>query len=81
MEWRTYSPDGRVIEARRRRARWSVRCEETEATSESLVEAIRQALGYHRNASLATGTTAAEIEQWIRARAAEIEDDRLAGGQ
>jgi hypothetical protein len=73
IEWRTYTPDGRVLTVQRARLGWAADCEGNEAEHDSLVEAIRQAvageaLPLHRDETL---------EAWITETAAHIVGDTM----
>jgi hypothetical protein len=73
IEWRTYTPDGRVLTVRRTEAGWAAACEGTEAERISLVEAIRDvivggALPLRRESTL---------DLWIEETATHIVGDTL----
>jgi hypothetical protein len=73
IEWRTYTPDGRVLTVRDSDAGWIAECEGNEATRDSLVQAIRDAvvgpaLPLHRDETL---------DAWIRETAAHIVGDTM----
>lgn len=79
IEWRTYTPDGRVLTVRRSGGGWAAACDDGgEREHAQLVEAIRDALGQDRGEGLLIGAAgAASLEQWIRETAAHIVGDTL----
>jgi hypothetical protein len=73
IEWRTYTPDGRVLTVRRAGSGWVAACGGREAARESLVDALREAVvgeavPLRRDESL---------ESWIRETAAHILGDTI----
>jgi hypothetical protein len=78
IEWRTYTPDGRVLTVRREETRWIAACEGAEAEDERLVEAIRDAVGGDRGETMLRGFHSREaLEHWIQETATHIVGDTL----
>jgi hypothetical protein len=78
IEWRTYTPDGRVITVRRSDEGWRVECEGQSADSTQLIDALRDAVGSERGEGLLIGAKSnASLEQWLRETAAHIVGDTM----
>jgi hypothetical protein len=75
MEWRTYTPDGRVLTVRRDDGAWAAACDDgREYRNERLSEAIRDAVGHERGESLLTQWGAHDaLEAWVAEQAERIE--------
>ena len=78
IEWRTYTPDGRVLTVRRSSNGWIAACDGTEREHARLDDAIRDAVGGDRGESLLIGRRNSEsLEQWVQETAAHIMGDTL----
>jgi hypothetical protein len=78
IEWRTYTPDGRVLTVTRTGSDWCASCEGRDAESAQLIVALRDAVGHERGEGLMLGAASnAAMEQWIRETAAHIVGDTL----
>ena len=74
IEWRTYTPDGRVLTVERTAEGWAARCDGREYESESLVDALRDAVGHAHGEALRLHARSYEsIEQWVVEQAGRIE--------
>ncbi len=70
--WRTYTPDGRVLEIEHEDGAWLAICDGNRRTGATAHEAIAAAVG-REHASI--GTAEPEIEAWIAAQAARLESE------
>jgi hypothetical protein len=78
IEWRTYTPDGRVLTVSRTGTEWCASCEGRDAEHVQLIEALRDAVGQERGEGLLLGAAStAAMERWIRETAAHIVGDTL----
>ena len=76
IEWRTYTPDGRVLRVERKGPVWTAACDGAEAHCESLADAIRQAVAAHdQKVTPIVRPDAALLESWARETAGHIEGD------
>ncbi len=74
IEWRTYTPDGRVLTVRQSSSGWIVACDGDEFEGAELADAMREAVGLERGASLQLGVSAYDsIGAWIAEQSARIE--------
>lgn len=75
MEWRTYTPDGRVLTVRRTEGGWAAACDDgPEHERERLPDAIREAVGHDRGESLLMQWGAHDaLESWVAEQADRIE--------
>ena len=73
--WRTYAPDGRVLEVEHSDGEWSAACEGARATGSSAHEAIAGALGTEE---AGIGVADSSIEAWVAAHAAQLEAEASA---
>jgi hypothetical protein len=80
IEWRTYTPDGRVLIVRRVEHGWQATCDDEEPREdEELVQALRAAVGHERGETLTLGRQAHdETERWIVEQARRIERESRA---
>lgn len=63
-EWRTYTPDGREVEVRRRGEFWSVRCGSSQARSTNLDVALTRAI--RAETDVVAHTHEVDYPTWIR---------------
>jgi hypothetical protein len=77
IEWRTYTPDGRVLTVRRADGIWTAVCGDgDEYDSESLHDAIRDAVGHERGEALTLQLSAHDaVTAWVAEQAARIESE------
>jgi hypothetical protein len=68
--WRTYTPDGRVLEVEYAGGEWVAHCGGSRAVGASALEAIRAAVGSEQ-ASI--GSDLATLEPWLAEHAARLE--------
>jgi hypothetical protein len=75
IEWRTYTPDGRVLTVRREDDRWTAVCGDgREYADESLHDAIRDAVGHERGEALTLRLSAHDaLSAWVAEQAARIQ--------
>jgi hypothetical protein len=80
IEWRTYTPDGRVLVVRRTESGWVAACDGDEFESERLADAMRDAVGYERGETLQLGrSTHDTIAAWVAEQSARIEREAGTG--
>lgn len=81
IEWRTYTPDGRVLTVRRAHGGWAAACDDgRDYESESLTEAIRDAVGHERGESMLLHFGAHDaLTTWIAEQAERIEREAGSG--
>jgi hypothetical protein len=70
--WRTYTPDGRVLEVEYAGGEWIATCGGSRAVGATALEAIRAAVGSSQ-ASIGSGETA--LEPWLAEHAAQLESE------
>ena len=70
--WKTYTPDGRVLDVEYAEGEWVARCEGARGSGRSAHDAIAAALGTEE-ASI--GTPSDTVEAWVAAHAAQLEAD------
>ena len=76
MEWRTYTPDGRVLAVRQTETGWAVACNGAEVEGAGLADAIRDVVSAEPgNALLLHPEGRATLEHWVVEAAARIERD------
>jgi len=68
--WRTYTPDGRMLEVEFAAGEWIAHCGGTRAVASSGLEAIGEAVGTEE-ASI--GTPEPTLEAWVAEHAARLE--------
>jgi len=68
--WRTYTPDGRILEVEYAAGEWIARCGGIRAVRSSALEAIRAAIGTEE-ASI--GTSEPALGAWVAEHAARLE--------
>jgi hypothetical protein len=74
IEWRTYTPDGRVLVVRRTENGWHASCDGSEFESDRLADAMRDAVGHERGETLQLGRSAHDaIAAWVAEQSARIE--------
>ncbi len=73
IEWRTYTPDGKVLTVRSSERGWAATCEGAEAERQSLAEAIRAVI-FGGARQLRRETT---LDRWVEETAAHIVGDTL----
>lgn len=73
IEWRTYTPDGRVLTVWSSEGGWGAACEGREAERPSLVEAIRDAI----TSGAVPLRRESTLDLWIEETAAHIVGDTL----
>jgi NADPH:quinone reductase-like Zn-dependent oxidoreductase len=70
--WRTYTPDGRMLEVEYAAGRWVANCGGTRGVGASAVQAIRDAIGTEE---ATVGGRDAALEAWVAAHAAQLESE------
>jgi hypothetical protein len=70
--WRTYTPDGRVLEVEYAGGEWVAQCGGSRAVGTTALEAIRAAVGSGQ-ASIGSGEAA--LEPWLTEHAARLESE------
>jgi hypothetical protein len=70
--WRTYTPDGRVLEVEHLGGEWVAHCGGSRAVGKSALEAIRAAVGSEQ-ASI--GPRDPMLESWLTEHAAQLESE------
>ena len=70
--WRTYTPDGRVLEVEYAGGEWVARCDGARGVGTTALEAIRGAVG-RQQASIGSGEPA--LEPWLIEHAAQLESE------
>jgi hypothetical protein len=68
--WRTYTPDGRMLDVEYAAGEWIAHCGGTRAIGTSALEAISEAVG---TAEASIGTAEPSLEAWVREHAARLE--------
>ena len=68
--WRTYTPDGRMLEVEFAGGKWIAHCSGTRAVGSSALEAIREAVG---TAEASIGSSEPTLEAWVTEHAARLE--------
>ena len=68
--WRTYTPDGRMLEVERDGLEWVARCDGTRGAGASAREAITEALG---SGGVSIDPAEPDLKAWIAEAAARIE--------
>ena len=70
--WRTYTPDGRVLEVEYAGGEWVAHCGGARGVGTTALEAIRAAVGSEQ-ASIGSGDPA--LEPWLAEHAARLESE------
>ena len=70
--WRTYTPDGRMLEVEFEAGEWIAHCSGVRAVAPSALEAISEAVGIGE-ASIGRGGPA--LESWVAERAERLESE------
>jgi hypothetical protein len=70
--WRTYTPDGRMLEVEFAAGEWTARCGGVRAVASSALEAISEAVG---SSETTIGATEPTLEAWVAAHAAQLESE------
>jgi hypothetical protein len=74
IEWRTYTPDGRVLTVRQTESGWAASCNGEEHEGVDLTGVLRDAVGHDRGEALRLHAHShRQIEQWVVEQAARIE--------
>ena len=74
IEWRTYTPDGRVLTVRQTADGWSASCNGSDFEGDDLTEVLRDTVGHDRGEALRLHAGShAQIEEWVVEQAARIE--------
>jgi len=68
--WRTYTPDGRMLEVEHDGLEWVARCDGARGAGTSAREAITEALG---SDGISIAPSEPDLEAWIAEQAARIE--------
>jgi hypothetical protein len=72
MEWRTYTPDGRMLEVEHAGGQWVARCGSTRADGSSALEAITAAVD---SESDSIGSSGSSLGAWLADHAARLESE------
>lgn len=70
--WRTYTPDGRMLEVEYAAGEWKASCDGTRAVGSSALEAIADAVGTQQASIAPKG---GDLEAWIAEHAARLESE------
>jgi hypothetical protein len=70
--WRTYTPDGRMLEVEHTAGEWTARCGGRRAVAATALEALSEAVGSDRTA---IGSSGSGVATWLSAQAAKLEDE------
>jgi len=70
--WRTYTPDGRMLEVEYAAGEWVARCGGVRAAAPSALEAISEAVGPEQ---ATIGTSEPSLAAWVAAHAAQLESE------
>jgi hypothetical protein len=70
--WRTYTPDGRVLEVEHANGEWVARCGGARGVGATALEAIRAAVA-RKQASI--GSADPSLESWLTEHAARLESE------
>jgi hypothetical protein len=68
--WRTYTPDGRMLEVEHEGGAWAATCDGVRGTGSTAHAAISEALGPETRS---IGTGAVELSEWVDAHAAQLQ--------
>jgi hypothetical protein len=74
--WHGYTPDGRKLVVRREPDSWVVRCGSSESRNRILDVAMIEAI---RSGNVVAHTHHTEYAAWVRAQAAQIEEELVDG--
>jgi hypothetical protein len=70
--WRTYTPDGRMLEVEHAEGEWVARCAGARGVGTSALAAIRAAVG---GEPASIGPAAPMLETWVAEHAARLESE------
>ena len=70
--WKTYTPDGRMLEVQHDAVEWVALCEGVRGVGQTAREAIIAAVG---STQASIGTREPTIEAWVAAHAAQLESE------
>ena len=70
--WRTYTPDGRVLEVEHAEGEWIARCAGARGVGTSALEAIRAAVG---GGPASIGSAQPTLDSWVIEHAARLESE------
>jgi hypothetical protein len=68
--WRTYTPDGRVLDVEHSEGEWIADCGGSRGVGATALEAIRAAVG---NTQASIGASEPSLESWLAEHAASLE--------
>ena len=70
--WRTYTPDGRMLEVEHAEGKWVARCAGARGVGASALEAIKAAVG---GEPASIGRAEPTLETWVAEHAARLESE------
>ena len=70
--WRTYTPDGRVLDVEHSDGEWVAHCDGSRGAGRSALEAIRAAVG---SEPPSIGSAEPSLEPWLAEHAAQLESE------
>jgi hypothetical protein len=73
MAWRTYTPDGRMLEIEYADGAWHASCDGSHAVGETAAEAITRSLG---EAVTPIGFPSSSLDAWIAEQSERLERER-----
>jgi hypothetical protein len=76
MRWRTYTPDGRMLEIDHADGEWIAKCEGASASASTASAALHEAL---RESASPIGSSAYVLAAWIEEQASSLEREAASG--
>jgi len=70
MPWRTYTPDGRILDVDYEDGTWVASCDAGQGSGKTAAEAIAQSLG---EGSTPIGGSGSVLDEWVAQQAALLE--------
>jgi hypothetical protein len=70
--WRTYTPDGRMLEVEFTAGEWTAHCGGVSAVGASALEAISEAVGSEESS---IGAAEPTLDAWVAEHAAQLESE------